>query len=82
MKAPPMIVHPFEPESRMSMPMSALDETRLALEHLLDGRYGKLRIADALVTLASELVVREAGPRGTSAWLRRVADEVGSGQIG
>lgn len=72
-----MIIHPFEPD-RIPPRLSVLDEARLALDEILDGRHGNLRIADALVTLAAELAVREAGPRGASAWLRQVADDVGA----
>ena len=78
MKATPMIIHPYEPELRASRPLSTLDETRLALEDLLDRPHGKLGIADALVTIAAELVAREAGPQAASAWLRRVAEDVRS----
>lgn len=76
-----MIVHPFDPD-RIPPRLSVLDETRLALEGILEGRHGNLRIADALVTLAAELAIREAGPRGASVWLRQAAEDVGAGRLG
>lgn len=74
-----MIVHPFEPD-RIPPRLSVLDEARLALDGMLDGRHGNLRVADALVTLAAELAIREVGARGASGWLRLVADDVGAGR--
>lgn len=71
-----MIIHPFEPDLCTRRPPAVIEEARCALEDLLASRHGSLRIADALMTLAAELVIREAGPVAASAWLRRFAEDV------
>lgn len=76
-----MIIHPFAPDHAASRPLSLIEEARLALEDLLASRHGSMRIADALMTVAAELAVRDAGPVAASAWIRRLADDVRLGRL-